>query len=292
MAKIYYLKTVLITGASTGIGKATALYFAEHGWKVIATLHFSENGEGVRGMPNIRCYELDVTSTESIEKAKTDILKDFKTIDVVINNAGVGYRSFVELSDDHNIDNIVNVNWLGVVKVSRAFIPVFRKQKSGQFINISSVAGLVNLPLGSFYHSTKQAVESFSECMAYELLDFNISIATVQFGSAATNFQKNVTYSEHSSIKSYNNLMKKITDILHKKTAKNTDLTPKIIQKLFYIAENPTKNFKRYTIGFDANLLKILRAKLGYRLFNSIIRKSVLILPFCNILPIFESYCS
>jgi NADP-dependent 3-hydroxy acid dehydrogenase YdfG len=292
LAKINYLKTVLITGASTGIGKATSLYFAKNGWNVIATLHFSELGEGVRGMPNITCYELDVTSTESIEKAKVEILKDFKTIDVVINNAGVGYRSFVELSDDHNIDNIVNVNWLGVVKVCRAFIPVFRKQKSGQFINISSVAGLVNLPLGSFYHSTKQAVESFSECMAYELLDFNISIATVQFGSAATNFQKNVTYSEHSNIKSYNTLMKKITDILHKKTAKNTDLTPKIIQKLFYIAENPTKNFKRYTIGFDANLLKILRSKLGYKLFNYIIRKSVLIVPFCNIFPIVESYCS
>lgn len=286
------MKTVLITGASTGIGKATALYFAKNGWNVIATLHFSEHGEGVRGMPNITCYELDVTSTESIEKAKVEILKDFKTIDVVINNAGVGYRSFVELSDDHNIDNIVNVNWLGVVKVSRAFIPIFRKQKKGQFINISSVAGLVNLPLGSFYHSTKQAVESFSECMAYELLDFNISIATVQFGSAATNFQKNVTYSEHSNIKSYNALMKKITDILHKKTAKNTDLTPKIIQKLFYIAEHPAKNFKRYTIGFDANLLKILRSKLGYKLFNFIIRKSVLILPFCNIFPIVESYCS
>jgi len=270
------LKNVLITGTSSGIGKETALHFAKNGWNVIATVHFIHELESFLNIPNIKCYTLDVTSTESIDNAKTEILKDFKTIDVIINNAGVGYRSFVELSDDHNIENIVNVNWLGVVKVCREFIPVFREQNYGQFINISSIAGLVNLPLGSFYHSTKQAVESFSECMAYELLDFNISIATVQFGSAATNFQKNVKYSEHSTIESYNVLMHKITDILHKKTAKNTDLTPLIIQKLLNIAENPKKNFRRYTIGFDANIMKILRAKLGYLLFNSIIRRSVL----------------
>jgi short-subunit dehydrogenase len=77
----------------------------------------------------------------------------------VINNAGVGYRSFVELSKDEEIDNIVGI--FLVVKVSRAFIPVFRKQNTGQFINITSIAGLVNLPLGSFYHSTKHAVEFF-----------------------------------------------------------------------------------------------------------------------------------
>ena len=276
LGKIIGLKNVLITGASSGIGKETALYFGKNGWNVIATVHFIHEVKDFDNIPNTKCYTLDVTNSESIENAKTQILKDFKTIDAIINNAGVGYRSFVELSDDHNVENIVNVNWLGVTKVCRAFIPVFRKQKYGQFINISSIAGLVNLPLGSFYHSTKQAVESFSECMAYELLDFNISIATVQFGSAATNFQKNVKYSEHSNIKSYNNLMKKITDLLHKKTAKNKDLTPKIVEKLFYIANNPTKNFKRYTIGFDANLMITLRRALGYRLFNFIIRKATL----------------
>jgi len=94
-------------------------------------------------------------------KSKNEILKDYQSVDVVINNAGIGYRSFVELSEDDKIDSIVNVNWLGVVKVCRAFIPHFREQQKGQFINITSIAGLVNLPLGSFYHPTKQAVESF-----------------------------------------------------------------------------------------------------------------------------------
>jgi short-subunit dehydrogenase len=104
----------------------------------------------------------------------------------VINNAGVGYRSFVELAEDDKIDQIVNVNLLGVVKC--AAYPGISVSNKGHFINISSIAGLVNLPL-SFYHATKHGVESFSECMAYELLDFN-SVATVQFGNTPSNFQK------------------------------------------------------------------------------------------------------
>jgi NADP-dependent 3-hydroxy acid dehydrogenase YdfG len=194
------LKNIIITGASSGIGKATALHFAANNWNVIATMISLEEGKDLQDRPNIHCYLLDVTSTESIQTAKEKIAEDFKTIDVIINNAGIGYRSFVELSEDAYIKSIVEVNWLGVVKVSRAFIPIFRMQNHGQIINISSIAGLVNLPLGSFYHSTKQAVESFSECMAYELIDFNISVCTVQFGNAATNFQSNVTKSPTSGI--------------------------------------------------------------------------------------------
>ncbi len=270
------MKNVLITGASGGLGKEMALHFANNGWHVIATMISLEEGKSLHNLPNIKCYLLDVTSTESIENAKKEIIEDFKTIDVIINNAGVGYRSFVELSEDKKIDSIVGINWLGVVKVCRAFIPIFRIQKKGLFINITSVAGLVNLPLGSFYHSTKKAVESFSECMAYELIDFNIKVCTVQFGNANTDFQKNVTKSERSNIESYNILMDKITHILHKKTSKNKNLLPSIIKKILEISENPPRKFKRYAIGFDAIVMKIMRSKLGYRLFNIIIRRSVL----------------
>lgn len=269
-------KTVLITGASSGIGKQTALYFATNNWNVIATmLHLHEATE-LATNPNIKCYELDVTSSKSIELAKQKITQENSKIDVIINNAGVGYRSFVELSEDTKIDAIVAINWLGVVKVCRAFIPVFRMQKCGQFINISSIAGLVNLPLGSFYHSTKQAVESFSECMAYELYDLNINVCTVQFGNAPTSFQKNVAKCAETQVKSYNDLMKKVSDLLLKKSNKNTNLTPLITKKLYEIAENPNRNFRRYTIGFDANVMNFLRRTLGYKLFNSLIRNYTL----------------
>lgn len=270
------MKNIVITGASGGLGKEIAFYFSKKGWNVIATMICIKEADVFQGIPNIKCYELNVTCANSIEKAKTAILNDFKSIDLVINNAGVGYRSFVELSEDSKIDNIVNVNWLGVVKVCRVFIPHFRKQKKGQFINISSIAGLVNLPLGSFYHSTKKAVESFSECMAYELMDFNISVCTVQFGNAPTNFQKNIEKCEETSIDSYNVLMDSINNIMDEKTNDNFKLTDAIVEKLYKIAENPSRKFRRYSIGFDANLMKYLRRFLGYRLFNIVIRRYVL----------------
>ena len=215
------MKTVLITGAGGGIGKQTSLYFAKNNWNVIATLLCSSEGDDFKNIPNIFCYEMDVTKSESIAFATQKIIQNHPKIDAVINNAGMGYRSFVELSEDEKIDTIVNVNWLGVVKICRAFIPTFRAQNFGQFINITSVAGLVNLPLGNFYHSTKQAVESFSECMAYELVDFNISVSTVQFGNAPTSFQKNVTKCAKTEICSYNKLMNKISGLLEKKSGKN-----------------------------------------------------------------------
>tara|TARA_R110002124_G_scaffold125901_6_gene285232 strand:- start:1020 stop:1835 length:816 start_codon:yes stop_codon:yes gene_type:complete len=269
------LRNVIITGASGGIGKELAIHFAANNWNVIATMICLEQGKELQNIKNIKCFILDVTSTESIAVAKSKIMDEFKTIDLVINNAGVGYRSFVELAEDDEIDKIVNVNWLGVVKMCRAFIPVFRVQNKGHFINISSIAGLVNLPLGSFYHATKHGVESFSECMAYELLDFNISVSTVQFGNTPSNFQKNVTRSERSSIGSYNTLMDTINEVVERKTKKNTDLKPAIIEEILKIAENPAKNFKRYTIGFDANCLSFLRKRVGYRLFGRMIRRSV-----------------
>lgn len=269
-------KTVLITGAASGIGKQTALFFAEKGWTVIATMLSLAEAQDLLNNPVIFCYELDVTNTVSIASAQQKILQNHEKIDVIINNAGVGYRSFVELSEDDKINAIIDINWLGVVKVCRAFIPVFRAQKSGLFINITSIAGLVNLPLGSFYHATKQAVESFSECMAYELYDLNIKVCTVQFGNAPTSFQKNVTKCPETAIPSYNRLMQKVSNLVVKKSNKNTNLTLLITQKLYEIAEHPNCKFRRYTIGFDANLMRILRRGLGYQLFNMVIRKFTL----------------
>lgn len=269
------MKNVIITGACGGIGKATALHFAKNGWNVIATMICLDKGIDFEKINNINCFRLDVTSTQSITDCKNEILEHYKTIDLVINIAGIGYRSFVELSEDDEINSIVNVNWLGVVKVCRAFIPTFRDQNYGQFINVTSIAGLVNLPLGTFYHSTKHAVESFSECMAYELIDFNIKVATVQFGNTPSNFQKNVLKSAASPIPSYSFLMDKIETVLKEKTQKNIYLKQSIVGQLLKIANNPSKNFKRYTIGFDANFLNTIRNLIGYQLFGRLIRYSI-----------------
>ena len=270
------MKKVLITGASGGLGKELSRHFATNGWQVIATMLKLELGEEMRDWNNVQCYELDVSSSSSILKAKNNILADHESIDVIINNAGMGYRSFVELAEDQKIEQLIDINWMGVVRVCRAFIPLFKQQQYGQFINISSIAGLVNLPLGNFYHSTKHAMESFSECMAYELKESNIKVCTVQFGNIPTDFQKNVHSSDDTNIKSYKRLMARITQFLANRTQRNTHLISAIRHKVLHIANHPAHNFKRYTIGFDARLLITLYRVLGYRLFSAIIRCKIL----------------
>lgn len=270
------MKKVLITGASGGLGKALSKHFAANGWLVIATMLKLELGKEMQEWSNVQCYELDVSSNDSILKAQNEILANHEHIDAIINNAGMGYRSFVELADDQKIQQLIDVNWMGVVRVCRAFIPLFKQQQYGQFINISSIAGLVNLPLGSFYHSSKHAVESFSECMAYELKEANIKVCTVQFGNIPTDFQKNVHSSGNTNIKSYKRLLARITQFLANRTQRNTNLINSISHKILDIAEHPPQNFKRYTIGFDARLMITLHKILGYRLFSAIIRCKIL----------------
>lgn len=221
---------------------------------------------------NVFCYEMDVRSKQSILSAKEKIMAQHLCIDTIINNAGMGYRSFVEDSDDQKIEEIIQVNWLGVVKVCRAFIPIFKQQQYGQFINITSIAGLVNLPLGNFYHPTKHAVESFSECMSYELNENHIKTCTVQFGNIATNFQQNLPIDTENKKSSSNKLKTRIAQFLARRIRKNKHLIKIVIHKIFTIAEQPAKNFKRYTIGFDAHFLKLLLHILGYKLFAACVR--------------------
>lgn len=270
------MKRVLITGASGGLGRALSKYFAANGWLVIATMLRADSAIDMQQWGNVYCYEMDICSEESIRNAKVEILAAHQSINVIINNAGMGYRSFVELADDQKIKQIIDVNWMGVMRVCRAFIPVFKQQHYGQFINISSIAGLVNLPLGNFYHSTKHAIESFSECMAYELKEANIKVCTVQFGNIPTDFQKSALSSDDANIKPYRRLKTRITLFLTNRSQRNTSLTSAICHKVLNISEHPAHNFKRYTIGFDARLLKTLHRILGYQLFSAIIRCKIL----------------
>ena len=258
------------------MGRALTKHFASQGWHVVATMLCIDDCGELEALPNVRCYEMDVRSAASIAHAKAAILKDYDGIDTVINNAGMGYRSFVELAEEEKLEELINVNWMGVVRVCRAFIPVFKQQAAGQFINISSVAGLVNLPMGSFYHPTKHAVESFSECMAYELDATGISICTVQFGNILTDFQKNLKVPPPTEIEAYNVLRGKIALYVGKRGNQNADLMSKICHKVLAIANRPAKHFRRYTIGFDAVFLKLLLRLLGYPLFAAIVRQRVL----------------
>ncbi|MFD2146140.1 SDR family NAD(P)-dependent oxidoreductase [Mucilaginibacter antarcticus] len=171
-------KTILITGASSGLGKATAILFSENGWDVIAAMRKPEEEKDLLRYSNIELIKLDVTNVNEIQKAAEQVILKAK-LDVVFNNAGYGLVGPLEGTSDEQVINEINTNLLGVIRVTKAFIPFFRKQGKGLFITTTSIGGLAAFPFNSVYHATKWALEGWSESMAFELEEFGIGIKTV-----------------------------------------------------------------------------------------------------------------
>lgn len=132
-------QTILITGASSGIGKITAKYFAERGWNVAATMRTPEKETELKQVSGIKLYQLDVTDDESIGKAIGSAVKDFGKIDVLLNNAGYGAVGVFEKATREQIQKQFDTNMFGVMNVTRQILPYFREQKGGTIINVSSI---------------------------------------------------------------------------------------------------------------------------------------------------------
>lgn len=184
-------KTVLITGASTGFGKAAALLFAREGWNVVATMRSPAAEAELLGVANVLVTRLDVQDRGSIEQAIAAGVARFGRIDAVINNAGFGLHGVFEETSREKIQEQFDVNVFGVMDVTRAILPRFREQKGGLVINISSGAGVFTLPMISLYCASKFALEGFSEALSYELASQNIVVKIVEPGGViSTNFVK------------------------------------------------------------------------------------------------------
>lgn len=181
-------KVVLITGASTGIGKDAALYFHRQGWKVAASMRTPSKVDWAPGDDRFLTVALDVTDTASIEQAMSTVLQRFGAVDVLINNAGYGLVGPFEGTSVEQVRRQFDTNVFGLMNVTRAILPHFRERREGVIINVSSVGGRVTFPLYSCYHSTKWAVEGFSESLQFELKPFNIRVKLVEPGAIKTEF--------------------------------------------------------------------------------------------------------
>jgi len=179
---------VLITGASTGIGRATANLFAERGWRVAATMRNTSNGVSLAEHQRVTVLPLDVTDPSSVAAAVAATLEHFGRIDVAVNNAGYGLFGPFETSTDEQIRRQFATNVDGVFAVTRAVLPVMRRQGSGAIINVASLGGLITLPFFSLYHATKFAVVGFTESLSFELAPLGIRAKFVAPGGVATDF--------------------------------------------------------------------------------------------------------
>jgi len=180
-------QVVLITGISSGFGKATAEALSEKGYIVygICRKPFIDN------TTRIKVLSADVTDASSIQKAVSTLIAQEGRIDILINNAGMGISGSIEDSSLEDISLQMNTNFTGYVNMIQSVLPVMRKQGSGTILNISSIGGLMGLPYQGFYSASKYAIEGFSEALRMELLPYRIKVVVVQPGDFFTNFTAN-----------------------------------------------------------------------------------------------------
>ena len=176
-------KTVLITGCSSGIGALTARTFHSRGWKVIATMRTPERETELTQLEGVLVVRLDVTDQSSIRQAVKEGLERFGAIDVVVNNAAHSGHALLEQSSDKLTREMYETNVFGVMNVCRAVLPHMRERKEGCIVNVTSMAGMMGLPLETSYCGTKFAVEGMTEALAFELKPLGLRAKTVAPGA-------------------------------------------------------------------------------------------------------------
>jgi NAD(P)-dependent dehydrogenase (short-subunit alcohol dehydrogenase family) len=258
-------KTIFITGASSGLGRATAKLFASKGWKVIASMRDPKKEKQLGDISGIQLMSLDVTDRDEIENVARQVVGSGGT-DVVFNNAGYGLAGALEALTDEQILRLVNTNMLGTIRTTRAFIPHFREKRAGLFINTTSLGGLVAFPFNSIYHATKWAIEGWSESMAFELNQFGIGIKTIEPGGIRTDFfTRSLDTGRHPA---YDALVNKFMGMVTDPKQMATYSSPEQIAEVVYEAATDGKDQLRYIAGDEAKSMYAMRLQLGEEAFR------------------------
>lgn len=263
-------KTIFITGASTGIGKETAILFAKKGWNVVATMRTPEKGNDLLEYPTIKIVRLDVTDEESIAQALENAFQTFPSIDVLFNNAGYALAGTFEAMTPEQIKKQFDTNVFGVMNVTRAFLPNFRKQKNGTIITTTSIGGLLTFPLFSVYHGTKWALEGFMESLHYELRPFNIRVKNIEPGPIRTEFENAI---EFVSTKEYDGYSQKANQNML--SFYTNAPTAKVVARKVWKAANSSSFRLRYVVGFSGNLFLVIRKLIPFSWFRFLVRSQV-----------------
>lgn len=180
---------VLVTGASSGIGRAVASAFAAKGFEVFGT---SRNPRGSAVVHGVELVELDVTDADSVDRAVASVIQRAGRIDVLVNNAGSGVLGAAEESSIAQAQQLFDTNFFGLVRLTRAVLPHLRRQGGGRIINIGSILGLLPQPYGALYAASKHAVEGYSESLDHETREFGVRVSVVEPAYTRTSFESNM----------------------------------------------------------------------------------------------------
>ena len=252
------MRTLVISGGSSGIGKATALLFAERGWRVF---ELSRHGVSHDGIMHVDC---DVCDSVSAKAAIAQVLKLTDHIDVVISNAGFGISGSVEFTEIEEAQRQMDVNFMGAVRFTQAVLPQLRKQHAGRIIYTSSVAAILAVPYQSFYSASKAAINAMALALANEVKEFGISVSVMMPGDVSTGFtdaRRKSTAGEEV----YLGANKAITTM---ERDERGGMQPEQMARLFYHIATCRSPRPQYIGGFSYRVLCFLERLLPKRFVN------------------------
>lgn len=267
-------KVVLITGASSGIGKETAKLFAQNGFKVIAA---ARNLEKMKDLELLGCsaFSMDVTSEESIQSCFKKIYAEFNQIDILINNAGYSQNGFVEELTLSQLKYQFDVNVFGLVRVTQMVLPKMREKRSGHIINIGSVGGDFTTAGAGAYHSSKYAVESFSDALRQELNSFGIKVSLIKPGGVETAFVDNSQYPQPIAGNPYSkmrtNFLNMLSNILKSSNSSFPILKPIEVANAILATAKADNPKTRIRVGRTAKMMPIMKSIMSDKAFDKMI---------------------
>jgi NAD(P)-dependent dehydrogenase (short-subunit alcohol dehydrogenase family) len=262
-------KTAIVTGASSGIGEATAERLAAAGYRVFGTSRRAASA----GQRSFEMLTLDVTSDQSVEAAVKEVVRRADRIDVLVNNAGFGVApAGAEESSIEQAQSIFDTNFFGVVRMTRAVVPEMRQRGGGRIINIGSVLGFLPMPYGALYAATKHAVEGYSESLDHELRTLGIRVSVIEPAYTRTPFDANflepdATLEEYREVRAAVN--KRVKEVMA------TAEQPRVVADVVLKAASAARPKVRYTAGGLAGRLRLLRTYLPASLMDAGIRRDL-----------------
>ena len=270
----HYGDVVLITGASSGIGKALAEGLAEEGLKVYGTSRHVEGEERVVSENEtggfFKLIRLDVCDDESAKVAVEYVAKKEGQINILINNAGFGVAGPIEETTSKEAISQLDTNFFGMHRMILNTLPIMRKQNKGLIVNIGSVAGLISIPYQAMYCASKYAVEALSEALRMEVKDFGIKVTVVEPGDTKTGFPLNRQYSEESKESAYKNSQKSVEKMMEDElNGPGPETVVKVVKRLIKRKNPPV----RVTVGFSYKLIVFLKRLLPARLVVYVVSK-------------------
>ena len=259
----------LVTGASSGIGEATARRLAQAGYRVYGT---SRRGASLPRR-EFEMLPLDVTSDESVEAATSELMRLEGRIDVLVNNAGFGVApAGAEESSMEQAKAIFETNFFGLIRMTRAVLPHMRRQGQGRIINIGSVLGFLPMPYGALYAATKHAIEGYSESLDHELRTRGIRVSVIEPAYTKTKFDANFLAPD-AELEEYRAVRASLDEVLAKVMA-SAD-RPSVVAEVVLQAARAARPKLRYPAGGLANRLRLLRRFAPAGLVDAGIRKDL-----------------